>query len=100
MNSRSGGSHRGEHRLGGSCAHCAYEKRLRIVSVLGNSRVRQRQIDGNHDQFAVDWRDAGGIGNLLVTAKSREVQRGVLAEMRGDAKAATRHVLAGSVLAV
>jgi hypothetical protein len=34
------------------------------------------------------------INNLLATAKSREVQRGMLAEMRGDRAGASLHFLA------
>jgi hypothetical protein len=35
---------------------------------------------------------------MLVTVKSREVQRALLAEMRGDRAAAARHFLAGAHL--
>jgi hypothetical protein len=35
---------------------------------------------------------------MLVTVKSREVQRAMLAEMRGDAQAAARHFLAAAHL--
>jgi hypothetical protein len=35
---------------------------------------------------------------MLVTVKSREVQRALLAEMRGDRPAATRHFLAAAHL--
>ena len=38
------------------------------------------------------------ISDMLVTVKSREVQRGILAEMRGDREAATRHFLASGHL--
>lgn len=37
---------------------------------------------------------------MLVTVKSREVQRGILAEMRGDADAAARHFLAAAHLEI
>jgi outer membrane PBP1 activator LpoA protein len=37
---------------------------------------------------------------LLVTVKSREVQRGILAEMRGDSGAARRHFLAAAHLEI
>jgi hypothetical protein len=36
--------------------------------------------------------------DMLVTVKSREVQRGLLAEMRGDRDSATRHFLAAGHL--
>ncbi|HUG91961.1 MAG TPA: hypothetical protein VML55_14070 [Planctomycetaceae bacterium] len=35
---------------------------------------------------------------MLVTVKSREVQRGLLAEMRGDRQAASRHLMAAGHL--
>jgi hypothetical protein len=35
---------------------------------------------------------------MLVTVKSREIQRALLAEMRGDREAAARHFLAGAHL--
>lgn len=38
------------------------------------------------------------VSDLLVTAKSREIQRGMLAEMRGDHDAAGRHLLAAAHL--
>jgi hypothetical protein len=38
------------------------------------------------------------VSDMLITVKSREVQRGMLAEMQGDAKAATRHFLAAAHL--
>ena len=38
------------------------------------------------------------ISDMLVTVKSREVQRAMLAEMRGDRKAAARHFLAAGHL--
>jgi hypothetical protein len=38
------------------------------------------------------------ISDMLVTVKSREVQRGLLAEMRGDRDSATRHFLASGHL--
>jgi hypothetical protein len=37
---------------------------------------------------------------MLVTVKSREVQRGMLAELRGDRSAAARHYLAAAHLEV
>lgn len=40
------------------------------------------------------------VSDMLVTVKSREVQRGMLAEMRGDADAATRHFLAAAHLEI
>jgi hypothetical protein len=36
--------------------------------------------------------------DLLITVKAREVQRALLAEMRGDRNAAARHFLAGAHL--
>jgi len=41
---------------------------------------------------------ANSVSDLLVTTKSREVQRGMLAESRGDRSAATRHFLAAAHL--
>lgn len=38
------------------------------------------------------------VSDMLVTVKSREVQRGMLAEMRGDHAAARRHFLAAAHL--
>jgi hypothetical protein len=38
------------------------------------------------------------ISDMLVTVKSRELQRGMLAEMRGDRPAAARHFLAAAHL--
>lgn len=38
------------------------------------------------------------VSDLLVTAKSREVQRGMLAEMAGDNEGAARHFLAAAHL--
>jgi hypothetical protein len=38
--------------------------------------------------------------DMLVTVKSREVQRGMLAEMRGDIKSASRHFLAAAHLEI
>jgi hypothetical protein len=38
------------------------------------------------------------VSDMLVTVKSREIQRGMLAEMRGDKTAAARHLLAASHL--
>jgi hypothetical protein len=38
------------------------------------------------------------ISDMLVTVKSREIQRGILAEMRQDREAATRHFLAAAHL--
>jgi hypothetical protein len=38
------------------------------------------------------------VSDLLVTTKSREVQRGMLAESHGDRAAATRHFLAAAHL--
>ena len=38
------------------------------------------------------------ISDMLVTVKSREVQRAILAEKRGDAEAAARHFLAAAHL--
>jgi hypothetical protein len=34
------------------------------------------------------------VSDMLVTVKSRELQRGMLAEMRGDRSSAARHLLA------
>jgi len=38
------------------------------------------------------------ISDMLMTAKSREVRRGMLAELRGDATEAARHFLAAAHL--
>jgi hypothetical protein len=38
------------------------------------------------------------VSDMLVTVKSREVQRALLAEMRGDQEAARRHFLASAHL--
>jgi hypothetical protein len=38
------------------------------------------------------------VSDMLATVKSREVQRGLLAEMAGDSAAATRHFLAAAHL--
>lgn len=38
------------------------------------------------------------VSDMLITVKSREVQRGMLAEMRGDGKRAARHFLAAAHL--
>lgn len=38
------------------------------------------------------------VSDMLVTVKSREVQRALLAEMRGERQAATRHFLAAAHL--
>lgn len=38
------------------------------------------------------------VSNMLVTVKSRELQRGLLAEMRGDRFASSRHFLAAAHL--
>lgn len=38
------------------------------------------------------------VSDMLVTVKSREVQRGLLADMRGDRPAAIRHFLAAAHL--
>jgi hypothetical protein len=38
------------------------------------------------------------ISDMLVTVKSRELQRGLLAEMRGDQTGAARHLLAAGYL--
>jgi len=38
------------------------------------------------------------VSDMLVTVKSREVQRGLLAEMRGDQDSAIRHFLAAAHL--
>ena len=40
------------------------------------------------------------VSDMFVTVKSREVQRGLLAEMRGDANAAQRHFLAAAHLEI
>lgn len=40
------------------------------------------------------------VSDMFVTVKSREVQRALLAEMRGDREAARRHSLAGAHLEV
>lgn len=38
------------------------------------------------------------VSDMLVTVKSREIQRGMLAEMRGDRSVAARHLLAAAHL--
>jgi hypothetical protein len=38
------------------------------------------------------------VSDMVITVKSREVQRGMLAEMRGDSPAAARHFLAAAHL--
>jgi|SRR6266850_6465069 len=38
------------------------------------------------------------VSDMLVTVKSRELQRGLLAEMRGDQTGAARHLLAAAHL--
>ena len=38
------------------------------------------------------------VSDMLVTVKTREVQRGMLAEMRGDQSATSRHLLAAAHL--
>lgn len=38
------------------------------------------------------------VSDLLVTTKSREIQRGMQAELRGDADAASRHLMAAAHL--
>ena len=38
------------------------------------------------------------VSDMLVTVKSRELQRGMLAEMRGDRTGAARHLLAAAHL--
>ncbi len=38
------------------------------------------------------------VSDMLMTVKSREVQRGMLAEMRGDRPSAARHLLAAAHL--
>lgn len=38
------------------------------------------------------------VSDMLVTVKSRELQRGMLAEMRGDRTSASRHFLAAAHL--
>lgn len=45
-------------------------------------------------------KEEGPVSDMLATVKSREVQRGVLAEMRGDAAAAKRHFLAAAHLEI
>ena len=39
---------------------------------------------------------SGSVSDMLMTVKSREVQRGMLAEMRGDRPSAARHFLAAA----
>ncbi len=39
---------------------------------------------------------SGSVSDMLMMAKSREVQRGMLAEMRGDRTSAARHFLAAA----
>jgi hypothetical protein len=41
---------------------------------------------------------SGAVSDMLVTVKSREVQRGMLAEMRGDRDTSIRHFLAAAHL--
>jgi hypothetical protein len=41
---------------------------------------------------------SGPVSDMLMTVKSREVQRGMLAEMRGDRPSAARHFLAAAHL--
>jgi hypothetical protein len=41
---------------------------------------------------------SASVSDMLVTVKSREVQRALLAEMRGDREAAQRHFLASAHL--
>jgi hypothetical protein len=41
---------------------------------------------------------SGAVSDMLMTVKSREVQRGMLAEMRGDRPSASRHFLAAAHL--
>lgn len=41
---------------------------------------------------------SASVSDMLVTVKSREVQRALLAEMRGDKEAARRHFLASAHL--
>ena len=38
------------------------------------------------------------VSDMLVTVKSREIQRGLMAEMQGDRDSATRHFLAAAHL--
>lgn len=38
------------------------------------------------------------VSDMLITVKSREIQRGQLAEMRGDRPSVTRHLLAAAHL--
>jgi hypothetical protein len=38
------------------------------------------------------------VSDMLITVKSREIQRGMLAEMRGDRKVASLHLLAAGRL--
>jgi hypothetical protein len=38
------------------------------------------------------------VSDMLITVKSREVQRGMLAEMRGDRRASAKHFLAAAHL--
>ena len=39
---------------------------------------------------------SGAVSDMLVTVKSREVQRGMLAEMRGDRESSIDHFLAAA----
>ncbi|MBI3406911.1 MAG: hypothetical protein HY040_00960 [Planctomycetes bacterium] len=39
-----------------------------------------------------------GVSDMLVTVKSREIQRGLLAQMRKDRQAAARHLIAAAYL--
>ena len=41
---------------------------------------------------------SGAVSDMLVTVKSREVQRGMLAEMRGDRESSIHHFLAAAHL--
>jgi hypothetical protein len=41
---------------------------------------------------------SGQVSDMLMTVKSREVQRGMLAEMRGDRPSTARHFLAAAHL--
>jgi hypothetical protein len=43
---------------------------------------------------------SAAVSDMLVTVKSREVQRAIFAEMSGDRKAASRHFLAAAHLEV
>jgi hypothetical protein len=41
---------------------------------------------------------SGAVSDMLVTVKSREVQRGMMAEMRGDRESSIHHFLAAAHL--